>query len=134
MEVIMRRILVFMATLFLAVIFCYGLGLAADQARDQDRMMDQDQIMDQDRLLDKDIYGWELMTREEREEHRNRMRSFKTEKEREQYRLEHHERMQERARAQGRVLPDMPPEGGRGMGPGGGGMGPGGGYGSGGGR
>jgi uncharacterized membrane protein len=54
---------------------------------------------------------------------------MKTEQERETYRLEHHKQMQERAKAQGKTLPDMPPQGhGAGMGPG---MGPGGGMGGG---
>ena len=98
---------------------------AADQTRDQDRT----QLQDQDR-----IYGSELMTRQERNDYRNRMRTLKTQQEREAFRLEHHKQMQERARAQGKTLPDMPPAGmgpGSGMGPGGrmgpgGGMGPGG--------
>lgn len=95
---------------------------AADQARDQDRT----QVRDQDR-----IYGSELMTRQERIEYRNRMRTLKTQQEREAFRLEHHKQMQERAQAQGKTLPDMPPAGmgpGSGMGPG---MGPGSGMGSG---
>ncbi len=75
--------------------------------------MDQDKMMNQGPLRDQDIYGWELMTNEERIEHRNRMLSLKTEEEREEYRLQHHKEMQERARAQGRTLPDMQsPEGG----------------------
>lgn len=117
----MLRTFVIMTTLVLALTSSGDISRAADQDRDQDRNMEQIQLRDQD------IYGWELMTLQEREEHRNRMRSFKTEEEREQYRQEHHERLQERARAQGRVLPDSPATEGRGMGPGGGGMGPGGG-------
>lgn len=73
------------------------------------------------------IYGSQLMTRQERIEHRNRMREMKTEEERNAYRLEHHKRMQERAREKGVTLPDSPPPRGggkgRGMGPGMGGMG-----------
>lgn len=75
------------------------------------------------------IYGYQLMTQQEREEHRLKMRSFHTEKEREAYRMEHHKRMQERAKERGVTLPDEPmPR--RGMGPGGG-MGPGNGMGTG---
>ena len=78
------------------------------------------------------IYGSQLMTQQERQEHRERLRNAKTEKERMQIRKEHHERMKERARAQGKVLPDEPPERGGFMGSGdstgsGGGMGSGGG-------
>ncbi|HJX58879.1 MAG TPA: hypothetical protein VJ325_09175, partial [Thiobacillus sp.] len=75
------------------------------------------------------IYGYELMTPQERNEYHARMRALNIEQEREAFRLEHHEKMQERARAQGKTLPDTPPAGrGPGMGPGmgpGGGMGPG---------
>lgn len=77
------------------------------------------------------IYGSQLMTRQERNEYRTKMRSMKTQQEREAYRLEHHKQMQERAQARGVTLPDMPPAAGKGMGPGSGGMGPGGGMGGG---
>lgn len=66
------------------------------------------------------VYGWELMTEQERAEHRTRMQSFKTQQEREQYRMEHHKMMQERARQQGKTLPDKPQSQGKGMGHGGG--------------
>ena len=71
------------------------------------------------------IYGSQLMTAQERVEFRNKLRAAKTAEEREQIRLEHHKAMRERAQAQGKTLPDMPPAVGGGMGPGGGGMGPG---------
>lgn len=73
------------------------------------------------------VYGSQLMTAQERLEFRNRMRAATSAQEREQIRLEHHKAMQERARAQGKTLPDMSPAAGGGRGPGGGGMGPGGG-------
>ena len=63
-------------------------------------------------------YGWQLMTEQERAEHRTKMQSLKTPQEREQYRLEQHKKMQQRAKQQGIDLPDMPPQRGRGMGPG----------------
>ncbi len=66
------------------------------------------------------IYGSQLMTAQERAEFRARMRAAKTLEEREQIRLEHHKAMQERAKAQGKTLPDTPPAMGGGMGPGGG--------------
>ena len=66
-------------------------------------------------------YGWQLMTEQERMEHRAKMRSFKTEQEREAYRREHHKRMQERAREKGVTLPDEPQPRGKGMGKSGGG-------------
>ena len=65
-------------------------------------------------------YGWQLMSEQERIEHRNKMRSFKTEQERERYRLEHHKKMQKRADQQGLSLPDQPRVQGQGMGTGGG--------------
>lgn len=81
------------------------------------------------------IYGSQLMNQQERNEYRAKMRNLRTAQEREQFRFEHHERMQERARERGITLPDAPPaRGTRGMGPGGQGMGPGGGAGGPGGR
>jgi hypothetical protein len=53
-------------------------------------------------------YGWSLMTPEERTEHQNKMRSLKNEQEREQFRIEHHKKMKERAKEKGAVLPDQP--------------------------
>lgn len=70
------------------------------------------------------VYGSQLMTEQERIEYRNTLRNAKTSEEREQLRLQHHQRMQERAKAKGLVLPEEPPGGG-GMKQGGG-MGPGG--------
>lgn len=64
------------------------------------------------------VYGSQLMTRAERIEHRNKMRSLKTPEEREAYRAEHHRQMQERAKERGVTLPDAPPPRPMGMGPG----------------
>jgi hypothetical protein len=83
------------------------------------------------------IYGSQLMTERERNEYRERMRTAKTEQDREQLRREHHAQMQARARERGVTLPDEPPaRGGQGYGAGGpgGGMGSGGGMGGGSGR
>lgn len=100
------------------------------QSRDQTQTTQRIQTQDCDR-----IYGSELMTWQERVEYQSRMRAAKTEQEREQIRLEHHHKMQERAKAQGKTLPDKPPaDRGHGMGPGtGSDMGPGSGSGMGGG-
>lgn len=100
-----------------------GFVLAADQERTQDSVQKQEQ---------EQIYGSQLMTQQERDEFRTKMRSAKTAKEREQVRQEHHERMRVRAKERGVNLPDEPPAHGGHMGSGGG-MGPGGGMGSGGG-
>ena len=64
------------------------------------------------------MYGYQLMTEQERAEHRAKMRSFNTEAEREAYRRQHHEMMQERARTQGVTLPDEPMQRGQGRGKG----------------
>jgi len=65
------------------------------------------------------IYGSQLMTEQERQEYRARMRAATTAQEREQIRLEHHTQMQARAREQGVDLPEEPPmtDMRRGMGP-----------------
>ena len=57
------------------------------------------------------VYGRQLMTQQELAEHRAKMRSFTTEAERDQYRLEHHQRMQERAKEQGVTLPEAAGQG-----------------------
>ena len=119
-----------MSVLTGALVFASGFVLADDQ--DRTRLQDKDQTKSkvQDRDQDR-IYGSQLMTKQERNEFRNRMRSAKTAEEREQIRAEHHERMMVRAKERGVTLPDEPPARGSGMmGPGGGmggGMGPGGG-------
>lgn len=86
---------------------------------------------------DEPIFGSQLMSQQERNEHRLKMQSAKTADEREAVRAQHHQQMLERARQQGVTLPETPPAqgAGRGMGPGGGrGMGPGMGQGMGGGQ
>ena len=69
-------------------------------------------------MADEPIYGSQLMTQQERQEYRTKMQSLKTKEERERFRIEHHEKMQERAKAQGLTLPDKPPAVGGGMGTG----------------
>jgi hypothetical protein len=88
-----------------------GFALAADEEPVQQTVQVQEQ---------KQIYGSQLMTKEERAEYRAKLRAAKTKEEREQIRKEHHERMKERAEAQGITLPDEPPAMGGGMGPRGG--------------
>ena len=103
-------------------IMTFSLGIAG--AAEQERTQQQKQIQTQEQ-----IYGSQMMTQQEREEYRLRMRTAKTAEEREQIRKEHHERMKALAKERGMTLPDEPPARGGGMGPGGGGMGPGGGRG-----
>jgi hypothetical protein len=101
-----------------------------DQLRTQDRTQTQDRIeqqtQDQTQVRTQDrerIYGSQLMTREERTEYHAQMRKMKTPQEREAFRIEHHKRMQERARERGLDMPDTPPAKAGGMGPGVGGRG-----------
>ncbi|MDE2181031.1 MAG: hypothetical protein KGJ40_09325 [candidate division NC10 bacterium] len=70
------------------------------------------------------VRGSQLMTEEERAEHRKKMRAAKTAEERQQIRKEFHEQMKARAKERGVTLPDEPPAMGGGMGPGGMGPGP----------
>jgi len=86
------------------------------------------------------IYGSQLMTQQERQEYRQRMRGATSTDEKAQIRADHHQRMQQRAQQMGKTLPDEPPARGMGAGQGRGrgsqgmgqGMGPGQGRGSGG--
>lgn len=103
-------------------------GLAAEQAPLRQELQAQEQ---------EQVFGSQLMTPEERMQHRERIRAAESETEREKIRQEHHEQMRIRAEQQGVVLPEEPPARGpgRGMGPRpAGGMGSGGGMGPGGGR
>lgn len=113
---------IFLVITLSGVLLVSGFSLAADQPRSQDRDQTQQQI-----------YGSQLMTDQERAEHRARMRAAKSAEEQKQIRKEHHERMKARAKLQGISLPEEPPMKGKGMGPSGG-MGQGGGMGPGGGR
>jgi hypothetical protein len=54
-------------------------------------------------------WGWQLMTPEERIEHQNKMRSFKTYEECKAYQEEHHKQMEARAKEKGVTLPPMGP-------------------------
>ena len=101
-----------------------GFAVAADQDQTRDQTRDQ--------AREQTIYGYQLMTQQERAQYQAQMRNAKTAEERERLRNEHHEKMQARAKERGVLLPDMPPKRGggmnqnNGMGPGsgmGGGMG-----------
>ena len=116
---IMKRPLM-VSALVTALSLSTGFALAADQSPAPKKAQTQNQGQ---------IYGSQLMTKQERTEYRANMRAAKTAEEREQIRKEHHERMKERAKERGVTLPDEPPVRGGGMGSGGGGMGPGGGRG-----
>ena len=79
---------------------------------------------------DEQIYGSQLMTTQERAEHRERLQAATSEEERNRIRQEHHQRMVIRAKEKGVSLPDKMPARGKGKGTG---MGPGDGSGMGGG-
>jgi len=96
-----------------SLLLVHGSALAQTQTRQQER-----------------IYGSQLMTEQERNAYRERMRNAHTDQERERLRREHHEQMKARAQQRGVTLPDdPPPRGGPGYGAGGTGKGPGGGMG-----
>jgi hypothetical protein len=77
-----------------------------DQDRDRDRTQDRDRlyIQDRDQLRNRDIYGSELMTRQERREYRNRIEAMNTVQEWARFRARHQTEMQVRAREQGADL------------------------------
>ena len=117
-ETMMKHVSTLVLSLCMALA---GHAYAADPAQSRDSQQTQTQAQER-------VYGYELMTPQERNEYQARMRATKTEQEREALRLEHHKQMQERAKAQGKTLPDMPaadrgpgmgPSGGKGTGPGG---------------
>jgi hypothetical protein len=114
----MKRRTLVLSALVSALSLSAGYALAADPQPSKEKA----QVPKQEQ-----VYGSQLMTQEEQMAYRSKMRATKTTEEREQLRKEHHEQMQERAKARGVTLPDEPPARGGGMGPGGGGMGPGGG-------
>jgi hypothetical protein len=123
-----RYSLNFLVVAVLATIAGPVLAADQDQTKTQDKLLTQDQI---NKTPDQNIYGSQLMTQQERDAHRSKMRSAKTYEEQQRIRNEHHKQMQVRAKERGVTLPDAPPANrGPGMGPGpGGGMGPGGGGG-----
>jgi len=57
----------------------------------------------------REIYGSEMMTDQERAEYRARLRAAASDEEREKIRLEHHKRMEWRAKARGLSLTDKAP-------------------------
>jgi hypothetical protein len=122
----LRYSLKFLVVAVLATIAGPVLAADQDQTRTQDKFLTQDQI---NKMPDQDIYGSQLMTQQERDAHRNKMRAAKTYEEQQRIRNEHHKQMQVRAKERGVTLPDAPPANrGPGMGPGPGGGGGGGKY------
>jgi hypothetical protein len=111
-----------------AIVLPFNVALAQDRTQTQSETRTQAQT--RQTISDRDIYGSQMMTRQERNAYRQKMQAAKTLEERERIRTEHHEQMKQRAQARGITLPDEPPAG-RGPASAGGGMGPGGGMGGG---
>ena len=107
-----RKPAIYVALVY-SLLLTSSFALAANQANEQERIQTQEQ---------EHVYGSQMMTEQERNEYRTRMNAAKTNQEREQIRMEHHERMKERAKEQGLSMPDSPPpsRGGMGSGMGGG--------------
>jgi len=59
-------------------------------------------------FAEEQVYGWQMMSVQERNEFRTKMQNMKTAEERNRFRMKHHEQMEQRAKAQGKTLPDMP--------------------------
>jgi len=68
-------------------------------AQDQDQAQAQAQVQ---------VYGSQLMTAAERTEYQAKMRTLKTDKERDAFRLDHHTKMTARAAERGITLPSTP--------------------------
>lgn len=101
-------------------------GMSATMAQDQLKTQDKDQLktQDKDQLRDQDsIYGYELMTAQERTAHRERMRLAKTMQERERIREEHRLMIDARAKERGVQVIHTKPGMGAGAGAGAGGSG-----------
>ena len=74
----------------------------------QQNDVEQAQASEQIQSAAQPIYGRQLMTEEERQAHRMKIRSLQTAEQRQQYRQQHHKLMQERARERGVTLPEQP--------------------------
>jgi hypothetical protein len=89
-----------------------GVGVAQVTPRDAASAQSPDQLPEGE-----PIYGSDLLTQQERNQYRKSMSEMKGDKQREQFRAEHHVQMQQRAKDRGVKLPDAPPTQGRGAGP-----------------
>lgn len=61
-------------------------------------------------VSDQSVYGWQMMSDEERQTFRTQMRALTTPAARQQYRAAHHQKMQARAEAQGTTLAKPHPQ------------------------
>lgn len=111
----------------LSLLVALSLLLATASAPAQDRDRERPRASDPDRGLRSDpdrpsararhgdIYGYEMMSSEEREAYRARMRAARSAEERERIRAEHRARMQARARERGVSPPEESRSGGPGL-------------------
>ena len=83
--------------------------LAAASGTWSGAVLAQDQVQAQTQ-----IYGSQLMSSAERIEYQSKMRSLKTDIERDAFRLDHHDKMKVRAAEKGLTLPAVPPSAGAG--------------------
>jgi len=104
--------------LVVAMFLSAGLAVAADQTAVQEKI--QVKTQDREQVQTQQTVGRAIMTDEERNAQRAKMRSSTTREERKKIRAEHHKKMKERAKEQGVTIPDNPPERGQGGGQGGG--------------
>ena len=75
--------------------------------RDQDRLQSREETQDMVRLRDEEIYGHELMTNEELNQYRKQLQTMRTPQAREQFQMQHEEKMRVRALQQNREI--VPP-------------------------
>ena len=104
-----------------------------DQDRTRDQLRDRDQVPDQDRTRDRlqdqtntlstsgatsgagaqtqygpsNVYGWQLMSAQERATYQNQMRNATSQQERDRIQTQHRKEMQQRARSRNMLLPGM---------------------------
>jgi hypothetical protein len=96
-----ETIMIKRATAVLAILCLIGLTSTAALAVDKMSGQQKSQTHKTD-----SIYGHELMTPEQRTDYRNKLRSLKTDQERNAYRMEHQKRIHKLAKAKGIPLSD----------------------------
>ncbi|HEY5673202.1 MAG TPA: hypothetical protein VIR78_05835 [Malonomonas sp.] len=110
---------VVLSAFFVIALLFSGLALASDQQRDRDtdQQFEQSADRERDRLRDSEynndddeVYGSQLMTERERYQYREQLRDMQTPEQREEFRRQHHEKMQQRAKEKGKTLSDFPTE------------------------
>jgi len=78
-----------------------------ERMQDQDRLRSRHETRDYAKLRDEEIYGHELMSKEELNQYRRQMSMMKTAKAREQFQVQHEDQMRERAMHQNKDI--VPP-------------------------